>query len=153
MAVFAVILKDALDGSSPVIVYKGKPDKVWENGFEATIQTECNRLVDRMVLVLFDPYIKPSQLSADSIYGTSSITVEQKGKIFKKEFNLNNYGMRLLGDFEDGKWSSRGKYVGEYPAIGGFFCTNQVLSIRVDNLNFDPRGNDLTLQVERFFVH
>lgn len=148
-----IIFKDAFSGASPVIVYEGKPDRIWESGFEATIRTKCNRVVDRMVSVWFEPHVMPDQIPEGPMQGTSTIEVVQDNRSFERKFDLNAYGMRPLGNLKDGRWSIRGKYVGEYPAIGGLFCNDQIVHVRVDGLNFDPREHGLTLRVNRYFLH
>lgn len=149
----AVISKDALSGAVPVVVYEGELDSVWENGFETSIVVSCNRFVDRMISVWFDPNIEPDQIQDKSIAGKSIISLYQDGYSFSGEYSLDRYGMEPIGSWGRERWSIRGKYIGEYPVIGGLFCTDQRIHVRVEDLNFDPRNHAIKIIVNRYFLH
>jgi hypothetical protein len=154
-AYYGILIGDAFSGATPVVVYRGLPDRVWENGFEASIQLKCNRLIERRVFMGIHPEVVVDVGPDSGIDGRSYVRVTQGDRVFEKEFEFaRDFGVGgVIGNiYSPEKKSYKGKNIGDYPVLGGLFCKDQQLYIKVDNLTFDPTIHRVFVVIERFYI-
>lgn len=130
------------------VFFTGHPDKVWENGFEVSVNLECNLIYERNIRMHFDPELLIPE-KYDTIQGTVFFKLMEDGKTYEKNILLTK-DRGIAKNHRDNTIRSVGLVIfPEYPVLGGFECKEQHVYLRVDELNFDPTLYQITLTISR----
>lgn len=140
---FYVPIKDTILGV-PFDVKKS-PIPIGNNGFQLDFKVPCNFYYKREVGLIIDPPIKIESIeeAQSSISGNVKIEVSQGTQMLEKQVDLASSGW-VVND--KGVWM---KPLFRYQPLEGLFCSDQTISVKASNLNFNIYKHLITLYVSR----
>ena len=140
---FYIPIKDTIFGVPFDI--KDKPTKVSNNSLIFEINTSCNNIYTREVGLLFEPPIpfKDIMEVQTAISGKVTVIVKQGKKELEKTIQLTKSGFNIN---PDGIWM---KKVIHYSPLNLFFCGEQEILVKVEELNINLDKHSIKIYVSR----